>query len=173
MAAAKSFSNCKTLLSGLWLVAMIAPLCGCVNATNPADALAAANSSNIQRLVNLYIAFQMQHNWRGPANEGEFKQFVQGVDPKKLERIGIDVTKIDNLFVNERDNQPFKIKCRVPGNMMGASDPVIFEAEGVDGKRLVGRLNMTQEETDAATYDQLWGAKPVKVAGPQRETAGS
>jgi hypothetical protein len=172
MAAAKSFLNCKTILSGLWLVAMIAPLCGCMNAADPADALVAANSSNIQRLANLYNAFQMNHNWRGPANEKEFKASIKNINPEMLSRVGIDASKTDELFINERDGQPFKVRYGVPGSAMGCSEPVIFEAEGVDGIRLVGRLNMTQEEVDAAKYDQLWGSKPTKVV-PQRSTAGS
>ena len=42
---------------------------------------------------------------------------------------------------------------------MGSSEPVIFEAVGVDGKREVGFLNMTQREVDAAEYDQLFAGK--------------
>ncbi len=147
-------------------------LSGCGSA-DPNDSLAAVNSNNIQRLANLYFTYQSRHDWRGPANETQFKEFLKNYNPEKLKRIGLEASTIDQLFVNERDGQPFKIRYGVPGSAMGSSEPVIFEAEGVDGVRLVGRLNMTQEETDAAKYEELWGSKVNKVAVPDRATAGS
>jgi hypothetical protein len=62
---------------------------GCGGA-DPADLLAAANDSNVQRLANLYEAFQSRHNWRGPKDEEEFKSFLKGWNPKKLSNIGVD-----------------------------------------------------------------------------------
>lgn len=157
------------LVAGLTTLSLLS---GC-GASDPKDSLAAVNSNNIQRLANLYFTYQSRHDWRGPANEAQFKEFLKGYNPEKLKRIGIDAGKIDEVFVNERDGQPFKVRYGVPGSAMGSSEPVVFEAEGVDGVRLVGRLNMTQEETDAAKYDELWGSKVNKVAVPQRATAGS
>jgi hypothetical protein len=145
---------------------------GC-GAVDPQDSLAAVNSNNIQRLANLYFTYQSRNDWRGPANEAQFKAFLKNYNPEKLKRIGLEASTIDQLFINERDGQSFKIRYGVPGSAMGSSEPVIFEAEGVDGVRLVGRLNMTQEETDAAKYEELWGSKVNKVAVPERATAGS
>ena len=72
------------------------------------------------------------------------------------------------LFVSPRDNQPFKIRYGVQGSIMGSSEPVIFEATGVDGKREVGFLNMTEKEVDAAEYDALWAGKAAP-ATPSRQ----
>lgn len=123
---------------------------------DPADLLAAANDSNIQRLANLYEAFQSRHNWQGPQDEEEFKAFLKGWNPKKLSNIGVDPKTIDQVFISERDGEPFKVRYGIPGHVMGSDAPVIFESTGIDGKRRVGFLNMTTREVDAAEYDRLW-----------------
>jgi hypothetical protein len=163
----------STLPAWTMVVGLAATILSGCSPVDPKDSLAAVNSNNIQRLANLYFTYQSRHDWRGPANEGQFKAFLKNYNPEKLARIGIEAGKIDEIFINERDGQPFKVRYGVPGSAMGSSEPVIFEAEGVDGVRLVGRLNMTQEETDAAKYEELWGSKVNKVAVPERATAGS
>jgi hypothetical protein len=139
-------------------------LVGCSDQADPGDALAKANESNIQRLANLYLAYQSDNNWVGPPDEAAFKEFIKAYSPKKLERIGIDPAQVDQLFVSERDSQPFKIRYKVVGNMMGSTEPVIFEAAGVGGQRMVGFLNMSQREVDAAEYDSLWAGKGATAA---------
>ncbi|MEN0110145.1 MAG: hypothetical protein AAF805_05440, partial [Planctomycetota bacterium] len=74
----------------------------------------------------------------------------------KLERIGVDAASIDGLFVSERDGQPFNIRFGVRGSAMGSKEPVVFEAEGEDGRRMVGFLNMTSKEVESPEYDRLW-----------------
>jgi hypothetical protein len=141
---------------------------GCGGDDGGAGALAEANSTNIQRLANLYFTFQTNHDFRGPKDEAEFKAFLQSFNPEKLKRIGIDPGAIDALFVSERDSHPFKIRYGVQGSAMGSGEPVVFESTGADGKRQVGFLNMTQREVDAAEYDELWAGKG-QPAEPQRE----
>jgi hypothetical protein len=138
-----------------------AMLSGCSNGTDPENTLARVNETNLQRLANLYITFQSKHDWRGPKDEAEFKAFLRGYNPAKLERIGVDPNQLDALFVNERDGEPFKIRYGVPGTAMGSSEPVIFESTGDGSTRLVGFLNMQQREVDAAEYDALWAAAPA------------
>lgn len=134
---------------------------GC-SSPDPTDLLAQANNSNIKRLANLYEAYQSRHNWRGPQNEEQFKSFLKSWNPKKLERIGVDPEAIDNLFISGRDHQPFKIRYGVPGHIMGSDEPVIFESAGVDGKFLVGFLNMEQREVSEDEYQQLFESKPAR-----------
>ncbi len=124
------------------------------------SALARNNETNIQRLSSLYFSFQMKNGWKGPKDEQDFKAFLNSFSPKKLERIGIDPGKIDELFVSGRDGQPFKIRYGVPGSAMGSTEPVIFESAGVEGKFLVGFLDMRQEELDSTEADKLFDAKP-------------
>lgn len=143
-------------------------LSGC-GGTEPADLLAAANDSNIQRVANLYEAYQSRHNWRGPKDEAEFKAFLKGWNPKKLTNIGVDPNAIDELFVSARDGQPFEIRYGVPGHIMGSDAPVVFESTGVDGQRMVGFLNMTKREVDSTEYDRLWSGE----ADPKGNSASS
>jgi hypothetical protein len=132
---------------------------GCTRTIDPNEAIASVNETNIQRLANLYFTYQMKHGWKGPGNEAEFKKFLGGYNPAKLTRIGIDPGSIDELFINERDGEPFKIRYSVVGSAMGSSEAVIFESVGEGGKRLVGFLSMEQREVDEAEYDNLWAAK--------------
>jgi hypothetical protein len=152
---------------GCWLLVACCAV-GCGGDDDGAGALAEANASNIQRLTNLYFTFQANNDFRGPKDEAEFKAFLTGYNPEKLKRIGIDPATIAALFVSERDNQPFKIRYGVRGSAMGSTEPVVFEATGVDGKRQVGFLSFTQREVDPAEYDALWAGKG-QPAAPQRE----
>jgi hypothetical protein len=152
--------HCGCLLGGL--------LVGCIGHTdNPDSAIASVNATNLQRLANLYFTYQSRHEWRGPANEAEFKSFLRGYNPRKLTRIGVDPNAIDELFISERDGEPFKIRYGVVGSAMGCNEPVIFEATGDGERRLVGFLNMQQREVDQSEYNSLWSATAVQA--PQRE----
>jgi hypothetical protein len=128
------------------------------------------NETNIQRLANLYFTYQMKNGWQGPSDETAFRQFISTYNPKKLARIGIDPSAVDELFVNERDGEPFKIRYSVSGSAMGCSEPVIFESVGVHGKRTVGFLNMEQRAVDAAEYESLWSGT-AQPASPARDAA--
>lgn len=143
-------------------------LAGCGGEIDVNEAIAKVNESNIQRLANLYFTYQMKHNWRGPTDEKALKDFIRGYNPKKLTRIGIDPNAIDDLFINERDGQPFKIRYKVPGSAMGSTEPVVFESAGVDGKFLVGFLDMQQREVDEAEYNQLFGRKTTRRTAQQQ-----
>ncbi|QDV73998.1 hypothetical protein [Botrimarina mediterranea] len=147
-----------TLCCGLLFVATVT---GC-SQSSPESTLASLNESNVQRLTNLYFAYQKKHDFNGPKDEQDFRQFIQGISPDKLSRIGVDSASIDTVFISDRDGQPLRVRYRVKGSMMGSQEPVVFEAEGAEGMRMVGFLNMTQREVDAAEYDQLWSGK---VAG--------
>ncbi|MEO1495524.1 MAG: hypothetical protein AAFV43_00065 [Planctomycetota bacterium] len=146
------------------VVAATGLVVGC-GEVDPNQRFAELNSTNIQRLVTLYGAFQSRNELWGPRDDAAFKQFVQGVSPKKLERIGVDASSIDQIFVSGRDGEPFNVRYGVRGAVKGSNEPVVFEASGVDGKRMVGFLNATQREVDAAEYERLWeqgaaGANP-------------
>lgn len=142
-------------------------LAGCSGNADPENALAKANETNVQRLANLYLAYQGDNNWVGPPGEAKFKDYIKNFSPKKLTRIGIDPATTDQLFVSERDGQPFKIRWSVVGNMMGSKEPVVFEAEGVNGQRQVGSLDMSVREVGQEEYDQLLAGK-VPAAQPER-----
>ena len=141
---------------------------GCGEA-DPTAKLAELNETNVQRVANLYFAYQKKHNFNGPPNEEAFKSFVTNFNPTKLERMGIDPAATSDLFTSSRDGQPFKIRYGVRGSAMGSQEAVVFEAEGVSGTRMVGFLNLTHREVDAIEYEQLWSGK---VAANPNDRAG-
>ena len=148
---------------------LISSLAGCGSSgKDPIEELRAVNERNIQRITNLYGAYQSRSNWRGPEDEAEFKSFLKGFNPKRFTRLGIDPNKIEDLFISERDGEHFKIRYGVAGSMMGSDDPVVFEAVGIDGKREVGFLNMVTREVEAAEYDNLWAGN-YESTGISRE----
>ena len=151
----------------LWGLVMMTCFPGC--SRDPEDMLAAANDSNIQRLANLYLAYQSRNDWRGPSDEAEFKEFLNGWNPKKLTAIGVDPGAIDELFTSSRDDEPFKVRYGIPGHIMGSDAPVVFESTGVQGKRMVGFLNMTIREVGEAEYGQLWSG----ALDPEQNTAAT
>jgi hypothetical protein len=149
----------RSIKVGVTCCLMLATATGCGGHNAAEKAIAKVNATNIQRLANLYFTYQMKNEWRGPTDEAEFKDFIRGLDPRKLTRIGIDPNAIDELFINERDEQLFKIRYSVAGSAMGSAEPVVFESVGVRGKRMVGFLNMEQREVDGAEYNDLWAGK--------------
>jgi hypothetical protein len=161
-------SSIRCLPIGLALLMLAGSIvAGCGDSASSESAIAAANQLNIQRLANLYFAFQLKNELRGPPNEQAFKEFLRGYDASKLNRIGVDPNGIDDLFINERDGRPFEIRYGVRGSMMGSSEPVIFESEGVGGRRMIGFLNMEQREVDEEEYDDLWAGRIPAAANPR------
>jgi hypothetical protein len=161
-------SSFRFLPTGLaFCILAVGFLAGCGGSTDPESAVAAVNQQNIQRLANLYLTYQMKHGWQGPPDEQAFKKFLRGYNAEKLTRMGVDPNAIDELFINERDGQPFKIRYGVLGSTMGSTEPVIFEAEGVGGRRMVGFLNMVQREVDETEYNDLWAGRMPAALNPR------
>ena len=129
---------------------------GCGRGESPESIMAAKNTRNIEKLATLYWAFQQDNNWQGPADEAAFKSWIAKYPPRKLKRIEIDPDNTTEVFVNERDGEPFKIRYGVEGSMTGSNEPVIFESVGKDGKKLVRFLSNVEREVNDADYNELW-----------------
>ena len=138
-------------------------LTGCGADNDPNSLVSRANKDNIQRLGNLYGSYQSRHGWVGPKDKETFVEFIQSFHESKLERMGVDPTDIEGLFLSPRDNEEFKIRYSVKGGM-GASAPVIFEVTGVDGLRKVAFTAMRNEEADTERYDLLWSGEADNTA---------
>jgi hypothetical protein len=151
-------------------VIALAALAGCSRDQTAHD-VAAMNTSNVQRVANLYSAFQTYNGGRGPATEAEFKNFITHYDAEKLKMMGVKTDDLAGLFTSVRDWKPFMVRYTVGGGR-GAAAPVVFEQDGKDGKRQVGFAgNAKVEEVDAATYEQMWAGKtgtepPVGATAP-------
>jgi hypothetical protein len=156
-------------------VVALAALAGCSRDQTARD-VAAMNTSNIQRVANLYSAFQTYNGGRGPATEAEFKDFITRYDAEKLKMMRVKTDDLIALFTSERDGRAFKVRYKVGGGR-GAAAPVVFEQDGKDGKRQVGFAgNAKVEEVDTATYDQMWagkaGTEPPVGAGASNPKGG-
>jgi hypothetical protein len=124
------------------------------------------NKSNIQRLANMYSGIQNTNSGKGPKDEAELRKFISETPKDRLELIGINPDKVDEVFTSERDKKPFKIRYGVGGGR-GSVDAVIFESEGVSGKKQVGYTGGKVEDVDDATYKTLWeGKKPATTDAP-------
>ncbi len=127
---------------------------GC-SRTDPASRIGAMNDTRIKQLANLYMAHQIRNGSNGPKDEAAFKMFVKsGMPSHRLEMMRVDPSKVDELFVSERDGQPFVIKYGQSGGPMSQL-AVVFEKEGQAGKKQVAFTNGKVEELDDAGYQQL------------------
>lgn len=73
---------------------------------------------------------------------------------KNLPLLGIDLNDLDNIFIGERDGEEVRIRWGVDGQF---TPPVVFEAVGVEGLRLVAGDEV--HEVDNVEYDKLWAGK--------------
>lgn len=131
-----------------------------------------ANATNIQRLSNLYHFYQSRHQWMGPKSVEDFKEFIKQSEPERLSRMGVDPSDIDGLFVSERDGKPFEFRFLIPGSPMGKRDPVVFEVEGVNGKKMVGFTSLNPMEAEDDAQYEAWkkGDFQDPFAGGRNET---
>jgi len=163
--------NAKGACAAALVVGLLA---GC-SRDKTAEAVAAMNTSNIQRLGNMYAAFQNYKGGRGPKTETEFREFIRDFDPNKLKMMSIDPGNLDGLFTSERDGKSFKIRFNVGGGR-GSVDAVVFEQDGVNGTRQVGFTNTTVEDVDSTRYQDLLAGKgaagPPAAGGPPAGGSG-
>src|SRR4051812_17129117 len=162
----RSYIGCMKRIELTWLVVASFTLAvvsaGC-SRNNPANRIGAMNDTRIKQLANLYMAHQIRNGSNGPKDEASFKAFIQnGMSPECLQMMRVDPAKVDDLFVSERDGQPFVIKFGQSGGVM-SKVPVVFEKEGQGGKRQVAYTNGQVEEGDVAKYQELLqsGKKPA------------
>lgn len=133
---------------------------GCSSSSSSDAAIKSVNNTNIQRLANLYSMHQFKNQFKGPADEAMFREYLAGPDPTKvLETMGVEKGGLDKLFISERDGEPFKIRYGVISGPRGSTEAVIFESKGRLGKRMVGFLNMVQREVEDQEYESLLNPK--------------
>lgn len=123
------------------------------------EMFASVNASNIQRVANLYCVYQAQNNFVGPENEEQFKNFISQMHPSRHKSYGINVDRLDELFISERDNQPLKIRWKLVAKPRQGPIPIAFESEGRNGKFMVAFSSFEIGEFDLAEYEQLWAGK--------------
>ncbi len=118
--------------------------------------------SNLKPLATLYGQYIGQHRGQPPATEAAFKEFVKSQGKPLLDSFG--KTNVDELFISNRDGKPYVIRCgaaAAQGPPGPAGQPVvIYEQEGVDGKRFVASSMGAVEQVDEARFKELVPGAP-------------
>src|SRR5436190_10432313 len=149
MATERNKITCLTCIIALSIILAA----GCSDGT--ASSIASYNNANIKRLTNLYSSYQAAHSFQGPTDEASLRSFVKEQAPWRLQLMQVDADKLDELFISERDHKPFKVKYGVTSGP-GAVNALVFEQQGVSGKRQVGLNGGTVEDADEAQYKEMW-----------------
>lgn len=156
-----TFVTLRVCFFALVMLGATALLTGCSGA-DANSMIADANDSNVKRLATLYSFFHIQNRNKGPKDEAQLREFIEAQDPKRLQRGGIDASKLDDLFVSERDGESFKVRYGVNTVIRGPALPVVFESTGIDGMRQVGFCNGLMQEVDEVEYDRLMAGEADK-----------
>lgn len=163
----KSVSTGLLILLGAFFVSAM----GCGGGPTADAVIADSNKDNMQRVINLYERFQMKNQWKGPKDDAEFKEFINGLDNKTLERMGIAPGERESVLISDRDDSPFKIRFGVKGSARGSNEALVFESVGVNGVRVVGfSTRLTEEVSDDARFDGLFDGSQ-KPASNKSENA--
>lgn len=164
----------KLRASALFLACIMAILTpGCGSSSSNADRmLSDMNNSNIKRLANAYAMYQFRNEMRGPKDEAALVAYLQDQDEGRLKRVGIDKSKLNDLFVGERDKQKFQVRWGVNTKVHAPADPVVFEAEGLKGVRLVAFAGGEVVEADDELYEKLWNGENLSDTRSQGRADG-
>ncbi len=116
----------------------MATVVGCGSGDPSTGLVKDMNRQNIQKVANFYILYHKKNGFKGPTSVDELKTFLKSETVvANLEFMKIDQADIDEFFISERDGEEFKIRLGVPGNPRGCKEPLVFEATGSNGVRLV------------------------------------
>src|SRR5262249_321953 len=92
---------------------------GCSSSDDPSARVGELNKTNIQKVANLYYAFQLENGYVGPKDVDALRSFAKSgsISPQQLTMMKIDLND-DKLFISERDGKPIKIRPSVVGGYM-------------------------------------------------------
>jgi hypothetical protein len=96
-----------------------------------ADSDEVEQQPNLRAIAAYYSQFLAHHRGQLPANEEEFKKFIQAKGGEALSYKGLT---IDELFTSSRDGKPFVVKYR-DVKSWPLPEVVAYEQEGDDGVR--------------------------------------
>ena len=135
------------------LLALILELIGCGRKVAPTLERPPPNMGQIVVLFMNYIGL---HGGQSPGSADEFKRFIRTDGAPQAKQLGVDLARLEELFICPRDQQPYFINygLRVGDNSKGL--PIIaYEARGRDGNRTVAFVNGQIDEVDANRAAEL------------------
>ena len=140
---------------------------GCGGGPDGDSILKDANKNNGERLANAY-SFYQGLNQAGPPDIDTFKAFIQNDIPADKKKVmDIPSGSLDELFVSERDGQPFYIRPDVPVPTTGSvAQAVVIETQGVGGTIQVVYTGPKMVEAALADIEAYKSGDKDIVAGP-------
>lgn len=128
----------------------------------PGPEPAPPTQGRLRALVVLRGQFLGQHRGQPPRDEAEFRAFAE---QQQASLASFDVKSVDELFVSDRDGEPFVINYSAaassgppaPTNPAGPGSWVAHERTGVGGKRWIALDPGQIEEVDEARLRELVG----------------
>jgi hypothetical protein len=128
-----------------------------------------ANQSSDVKTSRLYWLMRVRNHavsqGRPPKSQDEFKRYIGGLDAEARDAVmkGAAVSNVDELFVSERDGQPYVIFYGQPPAGV-AADLAGYERTGVEGRRYVGYGLGIVDEVDEQRFNELVppAARPAK-----------
>lgn len=145
------------------LAPVVCALLGCSNKPDT-DHVKALNDTNIKKVCSAYQLYAARSGYTGPKSMEELKTFLKTNEKisRNLELMGIDQTKIDEMFISENDGKEFECRWGVFVNpdTERAKTPLVFEREGKNGVRLVilGNRKILEVSNDKK-YEALLSGK--------------
>ena len=103
-----------------------------------------------------YGQYLGQHRGQPPANEQEFRKYIEALGKERL--ASMQVKTVDELFLSSRDGKPYVIlygAVSKTGAELPFTTVVAYEQEGKGGKRFIARMSGAVEEVDEANFKQL------------------
>ena len=144
----------KRILVGLRVAAAILlATAGCRSRVENVPAM----ESNLRPLALFYGQFVGQHAGKPPADEEEFREYLDSLSAGELDAWGVE--DVDRLFVSPRDGKPYVVlygEDALKGPRRFADSPVIaYEQVGMGGRRLVATALGAVEEVDQTMMKDL------------------
>lgn len=148
-------------------LALVLGITGCGGGPDGEEILKEANKNNGERLANAY-SFYQNKNGAGPKDVDSFKTFIQNDIPADLKKtMDIPSGSLDELFVSERDGQPFFIRPEAPQPTTGSlQQAVVIESQGVGGTIQVFYTGPKMVEAPAADAEAYKSGDKDIVPGP-------
>jgi len=105
------------------------------------EAFKAAFPENGRRVAVLYARCMASptrptrgpNDFSGPIDESSLRRFIAGMSSEALAEMGIASAEAPDLFMSERDGQPFRVRYGIRGPLT-TTYAVLCESKGVDGK---------------------------------------
>ena len=125
------------------------------------DPLASTTAKRLRGIAEIYLSYAAAKSGGGPASEEVFKKYMKSVDTIQLQMANIDPKAIDDVFVSERDKQPFVIVygmsiTRISGD---SKEVLAYEKTGQNGKHLLSYINGKVDHVSADQLQELLAAK--------------